>query len=303
MSSHSKQLIGATAGLVAAGSAALAWSLAEAHLFTLRAEQVSVLAPGSAPRRILHLSDLHMTPSQADKRRWVAALARLEPDLVVVTGDFLSHRLAVPAVMDALGPLLDFPGAFTLGSNDYLAPHAGNPLRYLRGPSTISRVREVLPWPDLVSGLTRWGWMDLDNQRHRLELEGWAVDARGVDDPHIRLDRYDRVAGPFEADSTLRLGVAHAPYLRVLDAMTADGADLILAGHTHGGQVRVPGYGALVSNCDLPPKRSRGLSTHRVRQSQSSLLHVSAGLGTSPFAPIRFACPPEATLLTLVARD
>ena len=92
--------------------------------------------------------------------------------------------------------------------------------------------------------------------------------------------------------------MTHAPYLRVLDAMAADGADLVLAGHTHGGQLCVPGVGALVTNCDLPRKQAKGLSAH-----DGSVLHVSAGLGTSPYAPVRFACRPEATLLTLTARD
>ena len=83
--------------------------------------------------------------------------------------------------------------------------------------------------------------------------------------------------------------------------MTADGFPLILAGHTHGGQLCIPGYGALVTNCDLPPSRAKGSPSH-AHAGRRSLLHVSAGLGTSPFAPVRFACPPEATLLTLIAR-
>jgi predicted MPP superfamily phosphohydrolase len=102
------------------------------------------------------------------------------------------------------------------------------------------------------------------------------------------------VAGPFDPAADLSLGVTHAPYLRVLDAMSADGAALVLAGHTHGGQLRVPGVGALVTNCDLPRSKARGVSEHN-----GTALHVSAGMGTSPYAPLRFACRPEATLLTL----
>ncbi|HVQ18088.1 MAG TPA: metallophosphoesterase, partial [Actinomycetes bacterium] len=99
----------------------------------------------------------------------------------------------------------------------------------------------------------------------------------------------------------------HAPYLRVLDQFARDGYDAIFAGHTHGGQVCVPWYGALVTNCDLEPARVRGLHRHpadsRPSDPGSSWLHVSAGLGTSPYAPIRLACRPEATLLTLTATD
>jgi uncharacterized protein len=88
----------------------------------------------------------------------------------------------------------------------------------------------------------------------------------------------------------------------VLDAIASDGHDLIMAGHTHGGQVCVPYYGALVTNCDLDRARAKGLSRYEAA-GHESWLHVSAGLGTSPYAPIRFACPPEATLLTLIPRD
>ena len=106
------------------------------------------------------------------------------------------------------------------------------------------------------------------------------------------------VEGPADASADLNIGVTHAPYLRLLDAMTADGMDLIFAGHTHGGQVCVPGYGALITNCDLDPARVKGLSTHTAG-GHTAHLHVSAGVGTSPFAPYRFACRPEVTLLTL----
>ena len=78
--------------------------------------------------------------------------------------------------------------------------------------------------------------------------------------------------------------------------------DLILAGHTHGGQVCVPGYGALVTNCDIDTRRVKGVSQHTA-DGHTAAMHVSAGLGMSPFAPYRFACRPEASLLTLVARD
>jgi predicted MPP superfamily phosphohydrolase len=129
-----------------------------------------------------------------------------------------------------------------------------------------------------------------------MKVDGRHVDVRGVDDPHIGRDKYEEVAGAFDPAADLALGVTHAPYLRILDGMTGDGANLVLAGHTHGGQLRLPGVGALVTNCDLDRARARGLSRHGTAH-----LHVSAGLGTSPYAPIRFACPPEATLLTLTA--
>jgi predicted MPP superfamily phosphohydrolase len=282
------------ASAVVAGLGALAYARWESERFTLRRATVAALPTRQPDLRVLHLSDLHLVPGQPKKKQWVSRLRELNPDAVIATGDFLSHEDAIPEVVETLEPLFDIPGAFVLGSNDYYAPKPINPARYLQGPSGLQPNRPMLPWQDLVAGLTEGGWLDLTNTKSRLKADGREIDIRGVDDPHIGRDRYGDVAGAFDPGADLALAVAHAPYLRVLDPMASDGAHLIMAGHTHGGQLRVPGYGALVTNCDLDTKRARGLSEHG-----GSALHVSAGLGTSPYAPFRFACPPEATLLTL----
>lgn len=290
------------------GSGALGWSLLEAQAFALRRVDVPVLREGEAPLRVLHLSDLHLVPRQRAKREWLRGLAALEPDLTVVTGDMLAHKEAVPAVLESLGGLLDAPGVFVLGSNDYVAPSMRNPLRYFLGPSEARGPAVRLPTGDLVAGLTARGWLDLDNARGSLEVRGSTVRFVGVDDPHLDLDRMPEPDPDEPADDALRVGVAHAPYVRVLDAMTADRSDLVLAGHTHGGQVCLPGVGALVTNCDLPRRYAKGLFAWRAPvpgeagDGASSWVNVSAGVGTSPFTPIRVACRPEATLLTLLPR-
>lgn len=290
------------------GAAALAYARWEASSYRLRRAAVPLLTPGEEDLRVLHLSDLHMTPSRHRLQDWVASLAELRPDLVIVTGDFLAHREAIDAVMNALEPLLHVPGAFVLGSNDYYAPRPINPLSYLAGPSDLHPDRGELPWPDLVARLTSAGWHHLPNARTTIEAAGRTIEIRGVDDPHIERDDYGLVSGSPRDDADVSLGVAHAPYLRVVDAMAADGIDLMLAGHTHGGQVCLPGIGALVTNCDLDRRQARGLSSvgrplmeFAPHDRPDMWLHVSAGLGTSPYAPIRFACPPEATLLRLTA--
>ena len=284
-------------GLAAStATATLAYaSLVERNLYTLRRVDVPVLEPDAEPLRILHLSDLHMTPDQRRKQQWVAALAGTDPDLVVTTGDNLAHPDAVPAVLRALGPLLDIPGAFVFGSNDYTGPVWKNPLSYLL-PSREYVEGAELPYEDLRTGLQSAGWADLNNARTTLKAGGRTIDLAGVDDPHIARDDYTLVSGPSSAD--LFVGVTHTPASRILDGMSGDGADIVLAGHTHGGQVCVPFVGALATNCDLPRSMAKGL--HRL--GTSSWLHVSAGLGTHPTAPVRFACRPEATLLTLIPR-
>jgi uncharacterized protein len=287
-------------GLAAAGAAGLGYAAGfEVRSFRLRRVQVPVLAPGARPLRVLHISDLHMTPGQRKKQQWLRLLDCLDPDLVISTGDHLAHQRSVPVVLDALGPLLDRPGVFVFGSNDYYAPMLKNPARYLWRNSGAPVAAPPLPWTDLRDGLNAAGWLDLSNARGRLKVDGREIEFAGVDDPHLGRDRYDQVSGPPEPSADLGIAVLHAPYRRVLEPMAEDGFPLIVAGHTHGGQVCVPFYGALVTNCDLDARRAKGLSRYGSGE-DPSWLHVSAGLGTSPFAPVRFACPPEATLMTLV---
>ena len=292
-------------GLGALGAGTLAYaSLYEVDAYVLRRVDVPVLPPGARPIRVLQVSDLHLTPRNHRRIAWVSRLAGLEPDLVIDTGDNLSHPDAVPVVTAALGRLLDKPGVFVWGSNDYYAPTFKNPLTYLTRPSRMGREHPTeLPWRDLGAAFERSGWVDLTHRRLTLEINGTRVGFRGVDDAHLGRDEYARVAGAVDhgAEGDVVLGVTHAPYRTVIDAMTYDGCDLVIAGHTHGGQVCVPLYGALVTNCDLDARRVKGLSTNRAGQ-HTSFLHVSAGLGTSPYAPFRLACRPEATLLTLVPR-
>ncbi len=288
----------------AGAAAALGYAgIVERNWFALRRFEIPVLPPGTGPLRILHISDTHLTPGRTRMRSWIRALDDLEPDLVVNTGDSIAHPQAVRYFLDALGPLLDRPGVFVLGSNDLYAPEPFNPARYLLGPSSRRRKKKEpdLPWEKLQDGMTAAGWLDLNNQRGQLTAGGLSIALAGVHDSHIKRDRYAQVAGPAYAAADLRLGVMHSPEPRLLDQFAADGYDLLLAGHTHGGQLRLPWYGTLVTNCGIDRKRARGLHRHPV--DGQAWLHVSAGLGTSPWAPARFACRPEASLLTLVPRD
>ncbi|MDO5662999.1 MAG: metallophosphoesterase [Brachybacterium sp.] len=282
----------------------------EIHQYRLRRIEVTALPAGSRPLRLLHISDIHLLPEQHRKLAFLRELASLEVDLVVDTGDNIASADAVAPVATALRPLLRRPGAFVMGSNDMFAPTPKNPLRYFlpdpRPAGFVDRTRErSLPTDLLAQRLSEHGWRDLTNRRDVTDLPGLRVEWTGVDDPHLERDELPgespgRSTGPAEATGsmpTIRIGVAHAPYRRVLDGFVADGCDLILAGHTHGGQLRVPGVGALVTNCDLPRSQAKGLSDW-----MGVPLHVSGGMGASPYANMRFANPPEATLLTVGPR-
>jgi predicted MPP superfamily phosphohydrolase len=288
-------------GALGAGVAAYAAGY-EVRAYRLREIEIPCLPAGSDALRLLHISDLHITPTQPGKAAWLRSLSALEPDLVVNTGDNISHADSTPVLMDALGGLRGVPGVYVFGSNDYWGPVAKNPLRYfLRDGGKKKITGPPLPWRELRDAFDDVGWIDLTNRREGLKVGALKLAFAGVDDPHLGYDRLEAVAGPADATADLRVGVTHAPYLRVLDQFAADGYDAIFAGHTHGGQLRVPGWGSLVTNCDIDNRRSRGLHTHTA-DGKRAWLHVSAGLGTSPYAPYRFACYPEATLATLTPR-
>ncbi|MHA6696117.1 metallophosphoesterase [Homoserinimonas sp. A520] len=306
----------ATAAVAAVGLGTLAWgTLVERNRFTVRREVVPILEPGARPIRVLHVTDLHMAPWQRRKQDWVRSLRALEPDLIVNTGDNLGHVDGIDGVEYALEPFRGIPGVYVNGSNDYHGPSPKNPLAYFSGASGRRADPSRLDTPRLEAFFDSLGWHDLNNAAVTMEAAGSPLEFFGVDDPHIGRDRLDSLPGLLDelrensedeaagpGREITSIGVTHAPYRRVLNSFVTHGAELIVAGHTHGGQVCVPGYGALVTNCDLPRSQASGLSLwkHAMR---AAYLNVSAGLGTSIYAPVRFACKPEAVLLTLTGDD
>lgn len=298
----------AGAAFAGSGLAVGAWAvLGERRRFRVRHETLPVLAPGARDLRLLHISDLHTVPGQEAKKRFVHGLAGLEPDLVIDTGDNLSHLGALPYLLEILEPLLRLPGLYVPGSNCYFAPAFKNPARYLwkRTSQDDDRTQlRILPWQQMHAAFDRAGWTGVINRSTAVRVNDQLLDVSGVDDPHLHYDRHPGFALPRPGaqpssgeEPVLRLGLAHAPYQRTLDRFADDGADLILAGHTHGGQVCLPGGRALVSNCDIEPERCKGMT-----EQKGVPVGISAGLGESRFAPVRLFCRPEAVLMTLTAR-
>jgi uncharacterized protein len=293
-------------GTAAAGAGVLGYaSVIERNWFALRRYDVPVLRAGARPLRLLHISDIHLTPGRHRLLSFIRSLDALQPDLVVNTGDSIASPDAIEPLFEALGPLLDCPGVFVYGSNDLYTPKPRNPARYLwRDSSVRARDEPDLPWPELGAGMEAAGWLNANNRRGMIKAGDLNIAVAGVHDSHIDYDRYDEIAGPADPSADLRLGVMHSPEPSVMDRFAADGYDLLLAGHTHGGQLRLPWYGTIVTNCGIDPERALGLHRHPADADdpKQPWLEVSAGLGTSPWAPFRFSCRPEASLLTLVPR-
>lgn len=285
-----------TAAGVAAAAAGLVGPFMEPLFPVLRRATIPVLPAGSPPLRLLHVSDLHLLPRHGRRSQWIRRLADLRADVVVSTGDHISSAAAIPLLAATLAALTAdaTPGLFVPGNNDYYSPTRPSFAAYLSPGPPVKRGPD-LPWAQAVRALELVGWSDLTHRRQSLIVHGVPLVLAGTDDAHLRRDHYERIAGPVEAGA-VGIGVTHTPQRRLLSRFSADGFRLLLAGHTHGGQLRLPGLGPLVTNCDLPRSRARGLT----RGPDGGWLHVSAGLGTSPYAPIRLFCRPEVSLLTLV---
>jgi predicted MPP superfamily phosphohydrolase len=279
----------------------------ERFWFAIKKSELKILPSGSQDIVVLHISDIHMAPWQKYKQRWIRKLNdKVNPDLVINTGDNLGHARGIKPVLDALNPLTGTPGVFVNGSNDLYAPAKRNPLQYLLHPSERHREEDEnlrLDTDLLNAGFTNFGWHEINNTAKQMTVKGTNISFFGTDDPHELRD--DAATAKTElqklAKADLIIGVAHAPYLRVLEELSE--ADLVFAGHTHGGQVCWPFFGrALVTNCDLPTKYARGL--HQVPLKNKKLwLNVCAGLGHSIYAPVRLACRPEVRVITLKAKS
>ena len=277
----------------ALGAAGAAYALAEARSFRLQEHRLPVRA-GAPGLTVLHVSDTHMQERDRGKARWLRRLPDLlegEPDLVLATGDLIEDPSGIDPLVEALSELPARYGKwYVLGSHDYFHSSFPGFVKYFTGNRDVLRAKAA-DTPRLEAGLAATGWTALTNRSEAVETAGGRIRLSGVDDPYIRRDDTSHLGR--EPGDVLAIGLMHAP--EVVSQYALHGYDLVLAGHTHGGQVRVPFAGAVVTNSDLPCALAAGPT--RVG---SSWLHVSPGVAQGKFVPLRFNCPPEATLLSLV---
>lgn len=274
-----------------AGAAAAAYAAYEPYRFRLVTKRVPVRA-GTPAVTVLHVSDTHL---RADTPHTRAFLQRLPvalgdvPDLVLATGDFSNDE---PSMIDATALLNGLEAKlgrfFVYGSHDYFESSGPSFSKYFTGRSSArARRRDE---SSMTEALEAAGWRSVANTTEFVETEGGRIRISGVDDPYLSWHRTGHVERGH--DDALAIGLVHAP--DVVSEWVLNGFDLVVAGHTHGGQVRIPGVGAVVTNCSLPAELAAGLT-----RIGDSWLHVSPGLGNGPYTPVRFNCRPEATLLRL----
>jgi predicted MPP superfamily phosphohydrolase len=290
------RFVGAAAG---AAGACVAYGFLEARLYRTRRHVVPCLPPGAAPIRVLQISDTHLQASNRRLTSFLTSLGHEEYDLVIASGDMLGGPEAVEPLAEVLNSLKAATARlFVFGSSDYYVPRLRNYFSYFRRPGSRRRRRRKSRnrTEEFRRLLVDDGWMDLTNRTIEIKLGTLRTQVTGLDDPHLfRDDRTLLVRDP-AADFAVCLVHDPAPY----DDAARARYDLVISGHTHGGQVRFPIVGALVTNSTLPPKLARWASP--IGDAGDSWLFVSPGLGTGRFAPFRFLCPPEASILELTTR-
>ena len=275
-----------------------AYAIYEPYRFRLATVRVPVAA-GAPALDVLHVSDTHMTSSRRALHRWLTKLPDLlpaQPDLVLATGDLIENNGGIAPLVEAFAGLEGRLGRFyVLGSHDYYQSQF-RPEAYLKYfQKDHARVRaNPSDLGALEGGLQAKGWRPLANVTELLRDGDVTIRVAGVDDPYIRRHRTEHIERSPGDD--LAIGLVHAP--DVVSEWMLAGFDLVVAGHTHGGQVRLPVIGPVVTNCSLPAALASGLNWVG-----HGWLHVSPGLGSGRFARIRFARRPEATLLQIRPRD
>jgi len=273
-----------------------AYSLWEARAYRLVTQDVPVGA-GVPPLSILHISDTHLIAGNRKLQAWLERLPDLlgvTPDLVVTTGDMIDHNSGIDPLIKSIEGLQGRLGRYyVLGSHDYYQStirgfFKGMIRLYKKGGEPVrARYNDTARFE---AELAASGWVSLMNTTAFVETSDGRVRLTGIADPFMKLHTTEHIERT--PDDAAAIGLVHSP--EVVSEWSLAGYDLVLAGHTHGGQVCLPGYGALVTNSSLPARMAAGLS--RVG---GTWLHVSPGLGTGRFAPVRLARRPEATLLNL----
>ncbi len=217
---------------------------------------------------LLHLSDLHLDMSEDLPDALIAAVSGLEYDVCVLTGDFRARTYG--------------PWQPALEALRRVVPHLRAPRYGILGNHDTVR---------MVPGLEAMGIQMLMNEAAVIERDGQTLHLVGIDDPHYyRADNLEKALDPVPAEATTIL-LAHSPEL--YRQATYAGCDLYLCGHTHGGQICLPGGIALMRNAAAPYRLCNGPWRYGELQG-----YTSRGCGVS-VVDVRLNCPPEVTLHTL----
>lgn len=275
--------------VLAIGSAFLLWLVLEPRFFRVTHFE-SRCAKLTQPLRILHLSDIHFAYPDRKLASFFDGLAELNPDLVVLTGDIIDCRDGVYEAEKQLSKLKSKHGIFAvMGNHDYYDYQLYDCLFHnFQGQRHPLKRNGTLKLRAVYKKLKI---KELRNESHHLNLNGQRVGIHGVDDPvtgHADLTRIR----PEKGAGVVNILLSHC--LDVLFGLSDHEIDICFSGHTHGGQICLPGWGAIITHSRAGRKYAAGI--HKFMDIHCC---VSRGLGSSRFMRVRFFSRPEAVLLTL----
>lgn len=276
--------------VIAAGFGLYGWHI-EPRRFQLRCRDIELPGYRLPPLTVLQLSDFHFFNGMEYRRDYLRRLAEnVQPDLIFITGDLIDDNSGIDLALEAVSPFRAKHGVYcVLGNHDHV--HVSFRHMFHSTGSLPESAHEPNDITRLVSGLRELGVTVLRNERIETTIGATSLTIAGIDDPYLRKDDIPKTfAGWVKRGPCLAL--AHAPerYVELAEA----GVDAVFCGHTHGGQIRLPGYGPIITRSHAPRRFVDGLT-----RENGTVYHTSRGLGSSRYSRPRLFCPPEAHLITL----
>ncbi len=288
-------LLGAAAGLICFE----ARRCSKTGFRSLKVSTATGAPPISRDLRILHISDLHMTSGTSGKLDELAFLRRRQWDFVMVTGDLIDDDSGIEPVCRFLGSLESACGKFAvLGNHDFKCIRIRSRAQWLYNFVRIvllnksSGMGEANDIGRLASSLAGNGVCLLRNETAEGKLPGGGeFQVFGIDDPTTGRDRPEKLYHN-KKNAALRLVLTHSP--SAISKLSRLEPELVLCGHTHGGQIRLPGLGALATRSDAGRRNCSGLV-----EMDGCRLHISPGVSAGRLFPLRFMARPEVTEIVL----
>jgi predicted MPP superfamily phosphohydrolase len=260
----------------------------------IRKERIVIpsLTEKLASYAILHVSDIHFNEKVEKNtalRKW---LRTIEPDLILITGDFITHDKYIESLCEFLVDLKSKDGVYgILGNHDYYYRTLWQHIRH----SFLRKEYRPNDWKRLVRSLERLGITMLINEQVAIQSSGGSqIFIEGTDDPVLGKPKISDSTPQF-LSSDLKILMSHSPDILYSEELQKKKFDLLLSGHTHGGQIRFPGIGPLLTGTEHASRRE----AYGAYKSLGGLsVNVSSGIGYS-LLPIRINCPAEVILIEL----
>ena len=283
----------ALAAVLGGGLTAYAWWESTQAAAAHRRVAVRDLPAGLAGLRVLHISDTHFPADGASLERFAELVAGLEYDIVLATGDYVETAAGWDSAVEAFA-LLHAPfGVYaSLGAHDYLSPVRTLGEWTAAARSRMFGGRRALVDPaSFVERLEALGVRVLRNEWTQVEVGGEVLRIAGAGDDSVGMARLDRALPADEDGAGLTVLLTHSP-----DAVLRleRPPPLVFCGHTHGGQIRAPWYGAPVRHSKLVDRRQ----TAGLFRRPNTQVIVSQGFGTAVI-PLRLLCPPQLAVIEL----